>query len=49
MHNTISIQIKGNLPKLNRDFINYRSFKHFDQNKFLSDLHVHDKNFENFF
>ena len=42
MHNTISIQIKGNLPKLNRDFINYRSFKHFDQNKFLSDLH--DKN-----
>ena len=42
VHNTISIQIKGNLPKLNRDFINYRSFKHLDQNKFLSDLH--DKN-----
>jgi hypothetical protein len=39
MHNTISIQIKGNLPKLNRDFINYRSFKHFAQNNFLSDLH----------
>ena len=37
MHNTISMQIKGNLPKLNRDFIIYRSFKHFDQNTFLSD------------
>ena len=34
---------KGNLPKINKGFINYRSFKHFDQDKCLKDLN--ERNF----
>jgi hypothetical protein len=38
VHNIISVQIKGTIPRINKKFIEYRSFKNFDQEIFLNDL-----------
>ena len=43
-HNIISVQLKGYVPKIKRDYIKYRSFKNLDQEKFLEDLNT--TNFE---
>ena len=37
-HNLISVQLKGEIPKLNKDNVTYRSFKYFDHEKFLQEL-----------
>ena len=36
--NIISVQIKGTIPRINKKFVEYRSFKNFDQEFFLNDL-----------
>jgi hypothetical protein len=33
-----SVQIKGTIPRINKKFVEYRSFKNFDQEFFLNDL-----------
>jgi hypothetical protein len=38
VHNIISVQIKGTIPRINKKFVEYRSFKNFDQEYFLNDL-----------
>ena len=38
VHNIISVQIKGTTPRINKKFVEYRSFKNFDQEIFLNDL-----------
>jgi hypothetical protein len=38
VHNIISVQIKGTIPRINKKFVEYRSFKNFDQEFFLNDL-----------
>jgi hypothetical protein len=38
VHNIISVQIKGTIPRINEKFVEYRSFKNFDQEFFLNDL-----------
>lgn len=43
MFNIISFQLKDFVPKIKKEFINYRSFKRFDQETF-----VHELNFVNF-
>ena len=37
-HNLISVQLKGEIPKLKKDYVTYRSFKNFDHEKFLQEL-----------
>ena len=37
-HNLISVQLKGEIPKLKKDNVTYRSFKNFDHEKFLQEL-----------
>lgn len=37
-HNIISLQLKGFVPKIRKDYIQYRSFKNFEHDKFLNDL-----------
>ena len=37
-HNLISVQLKGEIPKLKKDYVTYRSFKNFDHQKFLQEL-----------
>ena len=37
-HNLISVQLKGKIPKLKKDYVTYRSFKNFDHEKFLQEL-----------
>ncbi|CAG2195891.1 unnamed protein product [Mytilus edulis] len=44
-HNIISFQLKGFVPKIKKEFINYRSFKSFDQEKFVHELNC--VNFDN--
>jgi hypothetical protein len=34
----VSTQIKGRIPKINRDYITYRSYKSFDHEKYVEDL-----------
>ena len=41
----ISFQLKGYLPKIKKEFIWYRSYKNFDNEKFIDDLR--SVNFEN--
>jgi hypothetical protein len=36
--NIVSTQIKGRIPKINRDYITYRSYKNFDHEKYVEDL-----------
>jgi hypothetical protein len=36
--NITSVQIKGTIPRINKKFVEYRSFKNFDQEFFLNDL-----------
>lgn len=38
VHNIISVQIKGNVPSVKREYNNYRSFKNFDNEAFIQDL-----------
>ena len=38
VHNIISVQNKGTIPRINKKFVEYRSFKNFDQDFFLNDL-----------
>ena len=38
VHNIVSTQIKGRIPKINRDYITYRSYKNFDHEKYVEDL-----------
>ena len=38
VHNIISVQIKGTIPRINKKFVEYRIFKNFDQNIFSNDL-----------
>lgn len=38
VHNLISFQLKGHIPKFKRDLIQYRSFKDFDNEQFIKDL-----------
>ena len=38
VHNIISVQIKGTISRINKKFVEYRSFKNFDQEFFLNDL-----------
>ena len=38
MHNIVSTQIKGRIPKINRDYITYRSYSNFDHEKYVEDL-----------
>jgi hypothetical protein len=33
----ISVQLKGEIPKLKKDYVTYRSFKNFDHEKFLQE------------
>jgi hypothetical protein len=37
-HNMISFQLKGYVPKVKKEFIWYRSYKNFDNEKFIDDL-----------
>jgi hypothetical protein len=37
-HNLISVQLKGEIPNLKKDYVTYRSFKNFDHEKFLQEL-----------
>ena len=34
----ISVQLKGEIPELKKDYVTYRSFKNFDHEKFLQEL-----------
>ena len=38
MHNIVSTQIKGRIPKINGDYITYRSNKNVDHEKYVEDL-----------
>jgi hypothetical protein len=38
VHNIVSTEIKGRIPKINRDYITYRSYKNFDHEKYVEDL-----------
>jgi hypothetical protein len=42
VHNIISTQIKGRIPKINRDYITYRSYKNFDHENYVEDLEKND-------
>ena len=37
VYNIVSTQIKGRIPKINRDYITYRSYKNFDHEKYVED------------
>jgi hypothetical protein len=42
VHNIVSIQIKGRIPKINGDYITYRSYNKFDHEKYVEDLEKND-------
>ena len=45
VYNMVSVQIKGNIPKIDKSFITYRSYKNFDSEKYFHDLKQIDFNF----
>jgi hypothetical protein len=38
VHNIVSTQIKGRIPKIKRDYITYRSYSNFDHEKYVEDI-----------
>jgi hypothetical protein len=40
-HNIISFELKGYVPKMNLDFIQYRSYKNLDIENFIDDVKDH--------